>query len=179
MTRLGTELTLRRLNRRLIRRNVALSQRRQIIGDLRANIDDATRHVGERAALEQLGDLDQLAADYAPLGQPHRPIMRTGIIAAIGTFAALVTLSLVRIPTFGTIEVFDRRTGETRWHVQLWRLGELSGDATQNTLFEATVYSYGYCLVVAVAFAIGARLWRLRPPRSHRRTAMTTPRPSA
>jgi hypothetical protein len=173
MTSLRSEWKLHRLNRRLIRRNVPLRERRSIVHDVRVNLTDAAGDLGERTALQRLGDTDELAAAYTSPSQRHRPRVRNGIVAAAWTFAALVTVTLGRIPTFGTIEVFDRHTGATTWHVQLWRLGEFSGDATQDTLFEATIYSYGYLLGLAIAFGLGARLWLLRHPQSKERMVPT------
>jgi hypothetical protein len=170
MTGVRTELTLLRLNRFLIRRNVPYRQRRGILRDLRRNIGDAAERTDERTALNQLGDIEEMATAYSSASDRRRPRTRTGIVAATWTLVILVTLSVVRIPTFGTIDAFDRYTGATTWHIQLWRLAELGGDTTSQTLFQATVYSYAYLLLPALAFFVAARPWRLprrRPDREH------------
>lgn len=160
MTGVRTELKLRKLNRALARRNVPLARRREILRDLRANLRAATADVGERQALRRLGDLDAMARDYTSGAEEHRPRVRSGVMAAIGTLSGLLVLTLVRIPTLGTIDVFDRHTGATTWHYQVWRLGEMGGAARTSTLFEATVYSYAYLIFAAAAFVLGSRLWR-------------------
>jgi hypothetical protein len=173
MTGLRTELTLHKVNRRLIRRNVPLNERRRIVRDLRENLREAAHVVGEKSAVEHLGDVETLAVEYAPTSRGG-PLGRTGAIAAAWTIVALFAVSLIRIPTFGTIDEFDRHSGATTWHVQLWRFAEMSGDATNDTLAEATVYSYGYVLAAALAFTMGARLWRIRSS-PHRRPAGSGP----
>jgi hypothetical protein len=83
-----------------------------------------------------------------------------GLVAAAFTLLALVLLSVVRIPTFGMVTTFDAFTDAREWHVQLWRLGELSGDIATRTLFEATVYSYSVVLLPLLAFLVWSRAWR-------------------
>jgi hypothetical protein len=178
MTGVRTELKLHKLNRALAHRNVPPAQRREILRDLKANLQAAKADVGERQALRQLGDLDAMAGDYITGTEQPRPQIRAGILAVIGTLSVLIGLTLVRIPTFGTIEVFDRHTGATTWHYQLWRLGEVGGDVRTSTLFEATVYSYAYLIFAALAFVLGSRLWRPLLPRirqhlRHRQRART------
>ncbi|HEY6595492.1 MAG TPA: hypothetical protein VI011_15550 [Asanoa sp.] len=161
MTGVRTQLTLHRLNRFLIRRNVPYRQRRGILRDLRRNVRDAAESTDEHTALRQLGDIEDMADAYCGAADRRRPRTRTAVIAAMWTLAALVALAVVRIPTFGTIDVFDRYTGATTWHIQLWRLGEMGGDTTSQTLLHATVYSYAYLLFPALAFVVAARPWRL------------------
>ena len=98
MTGLRTELKLQQVNRRLIRRNVPLVERHGIVRDLRANLRDAEQPIGEQSALDQLGDLDDLAADYASSCHRNRPRIRAGLIAAAWTLIILATVSLVRCP---------------------------------------------------------------------------------
>ena len=169
MTGVRTELKLRKLNRALARRNMPPDQRREILRDLKANLQTATADVGERQALRQLGDLDEMASDYLTGAEQPRPQIRGGVLAVIGTLSVLFGLTLIRIPTFGTINVFDRHTGATAWHYQLWRLGEVGGHVRTGTLFEATVYSYAYLIFATLAFVIGSRLWRPLLPRIRRR----------
>jgi hypothetical protein len=142
-------------------RNVPYRQRRGILRDLRRNIRDAAQQVGEHTALEQLGDIEEMAYAYSSGNDRRRPRTRTGVIAAVSTLAVLLTLTVVRIPAFGTIDVFDRYTGATTWHIQLWRLVDMGGDTTSQTFFQATVYSYAYLLLPALAFVLVSRPWRL------------------
>jgi hypothetical protein len=165
MTGIRTQLTLHRLNRLLIRRSVPYRQRRGILRDLRRNLRDAAESVDEHTALRHLGDIEDMADDYSAATDRRRSRTRTAVLAATWTLAALVALTVVRIPTFGTIDVFDRYTGATTWHLQLWRLGEMGGDTTSQTLFHATVYSYAYLLLPALAYVVAARPWRLRRDR--------------
>ncbi len=75
--------------------------------------------------------------------------------------ALLLLLTIVRIPTFGTIEFFDRHTGATTWEWGVWRLWRFGGDARADTLLEGTIYSYAFILVPLIAFVVWARPWRL------------------
>lgn len=65
MSGLRTELTLHKVNKRLIRRNVPLNERRRIRRDLRENLREASDAVGEKCAVQQLGDAETLAAALA------------------------------------------------------------------------------------------------------------------
>jgi HAAS len=160
MTSIRIWAKLRRINRALIRRNVPYRQRRAILVDLRRNVHDAAAQVGAAQALERLGDPDDLAAQYSDDDHRRRPLIRNGVIWTAWTIILLGFVTLVRIPTFGTIDEFDRHTGATTWHVQLWRLGEAGGDTSTDTLFEATVYNYADVLLAAAAFIVASRLWR-------------------
>lgn len=51
--------------------------------------------------------------------------------------------------------------------MQLWRLGELSGDIETRTLFEATVYSYAFILFPLLAFLVWSRSRRYVAHKGH------------
>ncbi len=157
---LATEWTVWRIDRRL-RRDLPFSARRAIRSELRANLRAAADEVGEHEALRRLGDVGAVADDYrAAVARPDVVRVDRGVRAALYTLVALVFVTLIRVPTFGMVTTFDAFTHERQWHVQLWRLGELSGDIATRTLFEATVYSYSFILFPLVAFLVWSRSWR-------------------
>lgn len=168
---LATEWTVWRIDRRL-RRDVPFSARRAIRRELRANLRAAAAEVGEEEALRRFGNVSAVADEYRAAAA-RKDVVRvdSGVRAAIVTFAALVLLTLIRIPTFGMVTTFDAFTNEQEWHVQLWRLGELSGDIATRTLFEATVYSYSFLLFPLLAFLVWSRSWRYFTRRPARRSA--------
>jgi hypothetical protein len=157
---LATEWTVWRIDRRL-RRDVPFSSRRAIRREVRANLCLAAQGLGNKEALRRFGDVTTIAEDYrAAAARPDAVRVDRGLVAAAFTLVALVMLSVVRIPTFGMVTTFDAFTDEREWHVQLWRLGELSGDIATRTLFEATVYSYSLVLFPLLAFLVWSRAWR-------------------
>jgi hypothetical protein len=157
---LAVEWTAWRITRRL-RRDVPFSARRAIRRDVRANLRVAAQELGTREALRRFGDVTTVAEDYrAAAARPDAVRVDRGLVAAAFTLLALVLLSVVRIPTFGMVTTFDAFTDAREWHVQLWRLGELSGDIATRTLFEATVYSYSVVLLPLLAFLVWSRAWR-------------------
>jgi hypothetical protein len=162
MTGVRTELLIRRLDRRL-RRDVPYRRRRAIRRDVRANLRAATQEHGEREAIRRLGDLDELAADYrAAAGRgelPFRP--DSGTRAAVWTTVALLILDLVRIPTFGMINVFDRYTGTQQWEWGIRYICRFHGDLATSTLFEGSVYGTAFLAFGVAAFSIWSRPWRL------------------
>jgi hypothetical protein len=73
----------------------------------------------------------------------------------------LAGLALIRVPSFNTIDVFERHTGATTWSWEVWRLWRFSEDVGTDTLFEANVYWTALVLFAAVAFGVWSRTWRL------------------
>jgi hypothetical protein len=138
---LTSEWTVWRINQRL-RRDVPFSARRAIRHDVRANLRAAAEEVGEDEALRRFGDVTSVAEDYrAASARPDAVRVDRGLIAAACILLALLVLTVLRVPTFGMVTTFDAFSNEQEWHLQIWRLGQLSGDITTRTLFEATVYS--------------------------------------
>jgi hypothetical protein len=169
---LAFERTVWRLDRRL-RRDVPVSARRAIRREVRANLRAAAQEVGEEEAVRRFGDVATVAEDYrAAAARPDAVRVDRGLVAAAWTLFALLLLTVVRIPTFGMVTTFDAFTNEQEWHVQPWRLGELSGDIATRTLFEATVYSYSLLLFPLLAFLLWSRAWRSL---SHRHAQQATP----
>jgi hypothetical protein len=156
-----TRAALLRLARALRRHEMPRRRRREIIAEIAANLHVATADFGEREALRRLGSIDALAGAYAE-GQPATGLRAAaGLRAALGVLLALVALSLLRVPTFGAIDVFDRHTGTTTWIWEVSHLWRFGGDTATGTLFEGTVYSAALVLLPALAFAIWSRPWRL------------------
>lgn len=164
---LAIEWTVWRIDRRL-RRDVPFSARRAIRRDVRANLDAAAHEVGTEEALRRFGDVTKVADEYrAVAARPDAVRVDRGLRAAFFTLVALLVVTLVRIPTFGMVTTFDTFTNEQEWHVQLWRLGELSGDIATRTLFEATVYSYAFILFPLLAFLVWSRSRRYVAHKRH------------
>jgi hypothetical protein len=139
---LAVERTVWQIDRRL-RGEVPFSARRAIRRDVRANLSAAALELGEQEALRRFGEASQVAEDYrAAAARPDAVRIDRGLKAAAYTLLALLCLAIIRIPTFGMVTTFDAFTNAQEWHLQVWRLGELSGDIATRTLFEATVYSY-------------------------------------
>lgn len=157
---LSIESTVWRIDRRL-RRDVPLSARRAIRREVRANLQAAAHELGTEEALRRFGDVTTVANEYrASAARPDAVRIDRGVRAALFTLVGLLVLTVVRIPTFGMVTTFDAFTNEQEWHLQLWRLGELSGDIATRTLFEGTVYSYSFILVPLLAFLLWSRSWR-------------------
>lgn len=167
---LAIERTVWRVDRRLSR-DVSFSERRKIRGELRANLHAAARELGTAEALRRFGDVAKAAEEYrAAASRPDDVRVDRGLRAAAYTVVTLLVLTFVRIPTFGMVTTFDPFTDAQEWHVQLWRLGELSGDIATRTLFEATVYSYAFVLFPLLAFLLWSRSWRYLTRRRARRS---------
>jgi hypothetical protein len=171
---LAIELTVWRIDRRL-RRDVPFSARRAIRSDVRANLHAAAHEVGTEEALRNFGDVAKVADEYrTAAARPDAVRVDRGLRAALVTLVALLVLTLVRIPTFGMVTTFDAFTNEQEWHVQLWRLGEFSGDIATRTLFEATVYSYSFILFPLLAFMVWSRSWWYVAHKRHVRPSRPT-----
>jgi hypothetical protein len=157
---LAVERTVWQIDRRL-RGEVPFSARRAIRRDVRANLCAAALELGEEEALRRFGETSQVAEDYrAAAARPDAVRIDRGLKAAAYTLLALLCLAIIRIPTFGMVTTFDAFTNAQEWHLQVWRLGELSGDIATRTLFEATVYSYSFLLFPLLAFLAWSRSWR-------------------
>jgi hypothetical protein len=157
---LAIEQAVWRIDRRL-RRDVPFDARRAIRRDVRGNLRAAAQEVGTDEALRRFGDVTSVAEDYrAAAARPAAVRVDRGLVAAAWALVALLLLTFVRVPTLGMVTTFDAFTDEQQWHLQLWRLGELSGDIATRTLFEATVYSYAFVLVPLLAFLVRSRAWR-------------------
>ena len=163
MTGLKTELLIWQLDRRL-RRDVPYRRRRTIRREMRANIGEAAQLLGEREAIRQLGDLDEIAADYRAAAGRREPPFRpdTGLGAVVWTTLLLLTITLVRVPTFGMVDTFDAHTGQQRWEWGVRYLWRFHGDISTSTLFEGTVFWPAFLLVGVAVFLIFSRAWRLR-----------------
>jgi hypothetical protein len=160
-----TELTVWKLDRRL-RGAVPWGARRAIRRDLRANLREATGHVGEREAIVRFGDLDAVASEYRAAAGRERDGFRpdSGLRAALVVTALLLALSFVRVPTFNMVDTFDRHTGATTREWDVWRLWRFGGDVNSGTLFEGTVYGSTVVLFALAAFVLWSRAWRLLRP---------------
>jgi hypothetical protein len=142
---------------------------------VRANLNAAARELGTGEALRRFGDVTKVADEYRTAAARSDAVrVDRGLIAALLTLVALLVLTVVRIPTFGMVTTFDAFTNEQAWHLQLWRLGALSGDIATRTLFEATVYSYSFILFPLLAFLVWSRSWHYVAHRRHVRPSRPT-----
>jgi hypothetical protein len=181
MTGLKTERVIRRLDRRLSG-DVPFSRRRAIRREVRANLRAAGNDVGETEAIRRLGDIDEVAADYrtaAGLGRrPFRP--DKGVRAVLWTWLGLLLVAVIRIPTFGMVDMFDAHTGAQEWDWGIRYLFEFRGDIPTSTLFEGDVYWTAFIAFGTAAFLVGSRAWRLLPafrPRPDTEAGPGAPRP--
>jgi hypothetical protein len=165
MTGLKTELLLWRLDRRL-RSDVPYGRRKTIRRELRANLAAATDRLGEPEAIRQLGDLDDIVAEFrAAAGRGETPFRPDrGLRAVIWTTLALLTLTFIRIPTFGMVDTFDPHTGQQQWEWGVRYLWLFHGDVRTSTLFEGSVFWTAILLFDIAVFLISSRAWRLRRP---------------
>ena len=163
MTGLRTQLLIWRLDRRL-RRDVPHGRRRAIRREVRANLGEATQLLGEQEAIRQLGDVDDIAAEYrTAAGRGDRPFRPdSGVRAVIWTTLALLTLTLIRIPTFGMVDTFDAHTGQQQWEWGVRYFWLFHGDIRTSTLFEGSVFWTTFLTFGITAFLIWSRAWRLR-----------------
>ncbi len=69
-------------------------RRRDLRRELRANLTEATAHVGARAAVERLGSTRAMAAEAVPVRE-DRPRWSVGLIAGTVTFAVVVLVELL------------------------------------------------------------------------------------
>jgi hypothetical protein len=149
----------------------ALPARRQraILGELRSNLTAAAAEVGIREALRRLGGLRQLAGGYldAELGEGRpRPSWLRGLLWALAVEAVLLAATFAGNQAFmdGVRAGDPNATGTYAWHA----LAPLVPGETV-TLHDGAVGSLGLTfwapgvvLICVAAFALGARVWRLR-----------------
>src|SRR5690348_1335553 len=91
-------LTVHRIDFKLDGR-VPWRRRRQIRSELRSNLIEATREVGAFAAVQQLGDLDDLAKSYLELYQ-GRFDFQSGSWWAVITYAVVQAIGIAVIIAF-------------------------------------------------------------------------------
>jgi hypothetical protein len=160
MTTLRIEWLVWRINHRL-RPDVPATSRRDIRREVRSHLRAAARDIGLTQARFQFGDIDEVSLEYRnAVGDHHRVRIDAGVRAALIVLTVLLALTFIRVPTFGTMQYFDRYTRDTDWEWTVWRLWHFGGDTTTDTLFEGTVYSYALILFPLVAFALWSRCWR-------------------
>lgn len=140
--------------------------RKQILTELRGEIDAAADDVGTTRALEDLGRPALLAGRY--LTELDRPLPRwnTGGVAAVLAVTALVYLGFAY--AVGTLDTLLALGGGTRTAYPLG--GRVVFTATDDELWVEGLITWQALLlhvgVGLVAFALGSRVWRALPSRS-------------
>jgi hypothetical protein len=158
-------LTVRRLDLKLDGR-VPWRRRRQIRSELRSNLIEATREVGAFAAVQQLGDLDELAKSYRELYQ-GRFDFQTGSLWAVITYAVIQAIGIAVIIAFHAgVTATGAHSGT--YSFQFWNgFGPYAGSVTGSTGFSMTILSPAHAILVLIAFAIGSSYgWIFRRNRS-------------
>jgi len=139
---------------------------KRVRADLRTDLDAAAADVGMRRALADLGSPRHLADGYYGALDRERPRYWDGAVVAalLGTMLAYCFLSYGA----GAVDTLLAQGGGT---VQLHYLGApLTVTGTERELGLEFKFSWLGALVylgtMAVGFALGSRLWRLRTGRS-------------
>ncbi len=148
------ELAVRRVDFKLDGR-VPWRRRRQIRAELRSNLVEAARAVGAKAAVRQLGGLDELAASYLEVYR-GRFDLRTGAYWAVATYALIQFIGIAVIIAFHAGVAATGSHGGT-YSFQLWNgFGPYAGSVTGDSGFEMTILSPAHLVLVLIAFAIGS-----------------------
>jgi hypothetical protein len=158
----------RRISWYLLRLDLALQgfprdEARQIQEGLRADLDDAVADVGVEQALRDLGSPRQLAGRYEVERGRAVPRVLDGavVMALVGLGIVLSWLSYV----FGAIDTLSTQGGGTvdlsYLALPLTARGGPDGIGFDVTVNVPSLILFGTVLVLA--FAVGARLWRLLP----------------
>lgn len=147
---------------RQLRGRLPGDQRREIRRELRTHLLSSAETHGVTGAVERMGDPSRVAADYADVevgrARPWRP--RAGLVAAALTFLVIVVLQQreVRMNRAAHWGDFDP------WSADLW-LVRLTGDLEESLVLHVSIQRIAYLLLPLIAFALTARIWRLRPKR--------------
>jgi hypothetical protein len=164
-------LTVHRLDFKLDGR-VPWRRRRQIRNELRANLIEATREVGVFAAVQRLGDLDELAKSYLEL-------YRGRFDFQVGAYCAVITYAVIQIIGIAVILAFHAGVASTGAHsgtysFRFWNgFGPYAGSVTGDTGFSMTIVSPAHAILMLAAFAIGSSYgWLFRRHRSDKPSSM-------
>lgn len=154
------ERAVQRLDGRLEGR-VPWRRRRQIRDDLRANLAIAARDNGAEAAVEQLGDIRDLADAYLE-GERGSLNLRRGAIAVIATFTAL---NLANVLIFVAYRAgFEEAGGEGAWKYS-WELidglGPFVGSGSNQKMFDIYFLSPVHLLLMLLTGVVFSGAWRL------------------
>ncbi|MCC5949777.1 MAG: hypothetical protein JJT89_15095 [Nitriliruptoraceae bacterium] len=138
-------------------------RRREIRRELRANLAASAQDHGMRGAIERLGHPTTLARGYVE-GTDQRVRWRTGVLAALGTFTVLYLLTLFFLVAFslGATEVAGSEVSFSYAYEVAPGWGPLVG-AGEQTSFEVLLLSPFHLILIALAWVLGARIWRWRP----------------
>ncbi len=133
--------------------------RRQIKDELRANLVEAAGAVGMKGAIHQLGDLRALGASYLEIYR-GRFDLRAGLTAA---FLAYVAVQVVAFAVFFAFQGGVLSSGgHSAAYDFLNGFGPFGGSVgTGGRSFEVALLTPAHLVVMAVAFVIGSRMWRL------------------
>jgi hypothetical protein len=133
--------------------------RRQIKGELRANLNAAAAVVGMTAAVKQLGDLHQLGASYLEVHR-GRVDVRAGFWAAFATYVA------IQVVAFAVFFAFQGGVLSSGGHSAAYDFfngfGPFGGSVDNGgRAFSVAILTPAHMVLMAAAFVIGSRMWRL------------------
>lgn len=149
MDRARIEWALLRIDYQLDAR-VPRTQRRQILAELRSNLVEAARAAGAKAAVRQLGDLNELAKSYLDVYR-GRWDFRAGSLAAVVTYAAIQVIGLAVFVGFSSGVLAGGGHGAS---YSFWGgVGPFGGSASPHS-FELLILSPAHVLLMAVAFVV-------------------------
>lgn len=151
MERARIEWAVLRVNYELDAR-VPRSRRRQIVNELRSNLVEAAQSVGARAAVRQLGDLNELAKSYLDVYR-GRWDFRAGSLAAVVIYAAIQVVGLAVFVGFSSGVLAGGGHGAS---YSFWGgFGPFGGSASAHS-FALLILSPAHVLLMAVAFAVAS-----------------------
>jgi hypothetical protein len=131
-------------------------RRRQILNELRSNLDEAAQQVGGEQAVRQLGDLKALSDSYLELYRGRFDV-RAGAFWAFIVYAAIQLLGLALFFAFRAGVAAGGAHGAS-YSFELWPgFGPFAGKvgAGGNT-FEVLMGSPAHVLFVLIAFMVGS-----------------------
>ncbi|GAA1429959.1 hypothetical protein GCM10009616_13300 [Microlunatus lacustris] len=139
-------------------------RRRAVLGELRANLDEATADVGLRRALADLGAPRELARTYLDAEPADRPRWHQGAVAASMLLAAWVYATLFY--TLGMLAALDSTgtASPARGTFLGTRVEAVSNASELSAAF--TGVPWGPLVVMLLVFLLVGRAWNALPRRS-------------
>jgi hypothetical protein len=160
ISRLRLETAIQKLDWHLDGR-VPRGRRRQIREELRAHLAESAQVQGPAEAVRQLGDIRKLAAEYLAV-DAGRVDLRAGTWAAIIMFAALQAIGVAIFLAFVAGVDAAGGHGHYGYSAELIRgFGPFAGSVGGLTAYEMSFLTPAHIVLMAVAFLIGSRAWRL------------------
>jgi hypothetical protein len=157
--RMQIELAVKKIDWELDGR-MPRARKRQILNELRSNLNEAAQHVGGEQAVQQLGDLKTLSKSYLEIYRSRFDV-RAGVFWAAVAYLAIQLLGFALFLAFRAGVAAGGAHGAS-YSFDLWvgfgqGFGPFAGTvgAGGNT-FELLIGSPAHLLIVLLAFAIGS-----------------------